>query len=47
MSLKRIDAHTTEHIDKKSGKVVMTFTRKVSRDGKTLKVTVTGTNPQG
>ena len=47
VSLKRIDAHTTERIDKKGGKVVMTFTRKVSRDGKTLTVTIKGTNPQG
>jgi hypothetical protein len=47
VSLKRLDARTTERIDKKGGKVVMTFTRKVSRDGKTLTVTIKGTNPQG
>ncbi len=47
VSLKRIDAHTTERVDKKGGKVVMTFTRKVSRDGKTLTVTIKGMNSQG
>jgi hypothetical protein len=47
VSLKRIDARTTERIDKKDGKVVMTFTRQVSSDGKTLTVTVKGTNAKG
>jgi hypothetical protein len=47
VSLKRIDAATTQRIDKKGGKVVMTFTRKVSTDGKTLTVTVHGTNAKG
>ena len=47
VSLKRIDARTTERTDKKGGKVVMTFTRKVSADGKVLTVTVKGTNPKG
>ena len=47
VSLKRIDASTTQRIDKKGGKVVMTFTRKVSADGKTLTVTVKGTNAKG
>ena len=47
VSLKRIDARTTQRTDKKGGKVVMTFTRKVSADGKTLTVTVKGTNSKG
>ena len=47
VSLKRIDARTTKRTDKKSGKVVMTFTRKVSTDGKMLTVTIEGTNPKG
>ena len=47
VSLKRIDANTTERTDKKGGKVVATFTRKVSSDGKTLTVTHKGTNAQG
>jgi hypothetical protein len=47
VSLKRIDARTTQRIDKKGGKVVMTFTRKVSTDGKTLTVTSKGTNSKG
>jgi hypothetical protein len=47
VSLKRIDDRTTQRIDKKGGNVVMTFTRKVSADGKTLTVTVKGTNAKG
>jgi len=47
VSLKRVDARTTVRTDKKGGKVVMTFTRKVSSDGKMLTVTIKGTNPKG
>jgi hypothetical protein len=47
VSLKRIDAHTTERIDKKGGKVVGGLTRKLSADGKTLTVTIKSTDPQG
>jgi hypothetical protein len=47
VSLKRIDARTTERTDKKGGKVVMTFTRVVSQDGKTMTVTIKGTDAQG
>src|SRR5262249_31472327 len=47
VSLKRIDARTTERTDKKDGKVVQTLTRVVSADGKTMTVTVKGTNAQG
>ena len=47
VSLKPIDARTSERTDKKGGKVVQTFRRVVSSDGKTMTVTVTGTNAQG
>jgi hypothetical protein len=47
VSLKRIDARTTERTDKKDGKVVTTLKRVVSADGKTMTVTTTGTNAQG
>jgi hypothetical protein len=47
VSLKRVDARTTERTDKKGGKVVMTFTRTVSSDGKLLTVTIKGTNRKG
>lgn len=47
VSLRRISANTTERIDKKGGKVIMTFRRKVSGDGKTLTVTIKGINAQG
>jgi hypothetical protein len=47
VSLKRIDARTTERTDKKGDKVVLTATRVVSKDGKTMTVTVKGTNAQG
>ena len=47
VSLKRLDARTIERTDKKGDKVVATSTRVVSEDGKTMTVTVTGTNAQG
>jgi hypothetical protein len=45
--LKRIDGHSTERVDKKAGKVVQTFRRVVSKDGRTMTVTTTGTNAKG
>ena len=45
--LKRIDAYTTERINKKAGKVTTTIRSVVSRDGKTLTTTTTGTNASG
>ena len=45
--LKRIDANTTERIYKKAGKVTTVVRRVVSKDGKTLTNTATGTNAQG
>jgi hypothetical protein len=47
VSLKRIDARTTERTDKKGDTVVRTLTRVVSQDGKTMTVTEKGTNAQG
>jgi hypothetical protein len=47
VSLKRIDARTTERTGKKGDKVVQTITRVVSQDGKTMTNTVKGTNAQG
>ena len=47
VALKRVDARTTVRTDKKDGKVVQTLTRVVSPDGKTMTVTVKGTNAQG
>ena len=47
VSLKRIDARTTERTNKKDGKVTVVLTSVVSQDGKTMTVTVKGTNAQG
>lgn len=47
VSLKRIDARTTERTDKKGDKVALTLRRVVSQDGKTMTVTTKGTNAQG
>ena len=47
VSLKRIDARTTERTDKKGGTVIQTLRRVVSQDGKTMTVTTKGTNAQG
>jgi len=47
VSLKRIDANTIETLQKKDGKVVMTITAKVSKDGKTRTSTWHGKNAEG
>ena len=47
VALKRIDARTLERTDKKGDKVVATSTRVISEDGKTMTVTVKGTNAKG
>jgi hypothetical protein len=47
VTLNKINATTSERIDKRGGKVVMTYTRKVSDDGKTLTVTQKGTDKDG
>lgn len=47
ISLRRIDALTTESTQKRDGKPTITAVRKVSSDGKTLTVTSKGTTPAG
>ena len=47
VSLKRIDARTTERVDKKDGKPIVTIKRVVSADGKTMTATSRGTNAEG
>src|SRR6266404_1110062 len=47
VSLKRVDARTTERTDKKGGTVAQTIRRVVSADGKMMNVTVKGKNAQG
>ena len=46
-SLRRIDAHTTERIDRKAGKVVQTLVRIVAKNGKSFTVTVKGIDEKG
>jgi len=47
VSVKRIDENTLETTQKKDGKVVMTITSKVSKDGKTRTSTWHGKNAEG
>ena len=47
VTLKSVDANTSERTDSKGGKAVQTFIRVVSKDGKTMTVTIKGTNAQG
>ncbi len=47
ISLRRIDALTTESTQKRDGKAVIITQRAVSTDGKTLTVTAKGTLPDG
>jgi hypothetical protein len=47
IALKRVDAVTAEATTKKGGKVVGTAKRVVSKDGKTLTLTVKGKNAKG
>ena len=47
LSLKQVDAFSTEFSLKKAGKVVITGTRTISRDGKVMTITNNGTNAKG
>jgi hypothetical protein len=47
ISIKRINEHTYEATLKKAGQVVSTAHRAVSKDGKVMTVTMTGTNAKG
>ena len=47
IAIKRIDRFTTETIQKRGGKVVITSTRVVSKDGKSFTLTSKGINAAG
>jgi hypothetical protein len=47
VNVRRIDANTAERTDKKAGKVMLTQTREVAKDGKSFTVVITGTNEKG
>ena len=47
IALKRVNDHTVESTLKKSGKVMTTSRRVVSKDGKTMTLNITGTNAKG
>ncbi len=47
VTIKRVDSHTTERVDSKGGKTVATYHRVVSKDGKTMTVTIKGTDAKG
>ena len=47
VTLKKINARTSQRTDKKAGKVVGSYTRKVSAGGQTLTVNQTGTDANG
>ena len=47
ISAKRINQRTSENVWKKRGKVVLTMSIVVSEDGKTLRLTRTGSDTQG
>jgi hypothetical protein len=47
INVKRVDANTLEAVQSKGGKVVGRTHRVLSKDGKTLTTTGTGTNAQG
>ena len=47
LSVKQVDAFSTEFALKKAGKVVITGTRTISQDGKVMTLTSKGTNAKG
>lgn len=47
LSLKRLDAFNYEFTQKKAGKVMLTGTRVISKDGKVMTITTKGTNAKG
>jgi hypothetical protein len=47
VSVRRIDANTVETVQKRDGKVMMTITSTVSKDGKTRTSTWSGKNAEG
>jgi len=47
ISVKRTDTHSAKSVLKKDGKTTLTTARHVSKDGKTLTMTTTGTDAKG
>ena len=47
ISIKKIDDHNTEATMKRAGKVAVNAKRSVSKDGKVMTITITGTNAKG
>ncbi len=47
IAVKRIDDHSAEGTMKRGGKVVANAKRVVSKDGKVMTITISGTNPKG
>jgi hypothetical protein len=47
VSLKRIDANTIEATEKLDGKVALTSKNVISKDGKSMTITIKGTNAKG
>ena len=47
ISIKKIDDHNTEAAMKRGGKAAVSAKRSVSKDGKVMTITITGTNAKG
>ena len=47
ISIKKIDDHSTESTLKRAGKAVASAKRTISKDGKVMTITTTGTNAKG
>ena len=47
ISIKKIDDHNTEAAMKRAGKAAVNANRNVSKDGKVMTITITGTNAKG
>jgi len=47
ISIKKIDDHNTEAAMKRGGKAAVSAKRNVSKDGKVMTITITGTNAKG
>ena len=47
ISIKKIDDHNTEASMKRAGKVAVSAKRNISKDGKVMTITITGTNAKG
>ena len=47
ISIEKIDDHNTEASMKRAGKVAVSAKRNISKDGKVMTITITGTNAKG